>query len=251
METLRASRVAVFGIGGVGSYAVEALARCGVGAIDVFDDDTVCLTNINRQLLAVHSTVGQKKVEAMRDRILDVNPECRVTVHECFYTAQNADEFPLDTYDYVVDAIDTISSKLTLAERAQQAGVPIISCMGAGNKLDPTRFEVADIYETSVCPLAKVMRRECKARGIASLKVVYSKEPPIKPQGRRTELQEKLRLPARHQEDLRHPAADPGERVLCTAGGGVCAGVGGGEGSGAGRRGRTDRGRADGGLRIA
>ena len=181
MEALAASRVAVFGIGGVGSFAAEAIARAGVGAIDIFDDDKVCLTNINRQLIALHSTIGKPKVEVMRDRILDINPRCNVTAHACFYSAETADSVDLAVYDYIVDAIDTVSCKLLLIERATAAGVPIISCMGAGNKLDPTRLEVADITKTSVCPLARVMRKELKARGIAHLKVVYSREEAIKP----------------------------------------------------------------------
>jgi len=181
MNKLKNAAVAVFGIGGVGSYAVEALARSGVGALALFDDDKVCLSNINRQLFATRDTVGRVKVEAAKERILSINPECRVETQQCFYTARNAGEYDLSGYSYIVDAIDTVSSKLTLIERAKAAGVPVISCMGAGNKLDPTRFEVADIYETSVCPLAKVMRRELRARGIDSLKVVYSKEEPIKP----------------------------------------------------------------------
>jgi tRNA A37 threonylcarbamoyladenosine dehydratase len=181
MARLNNSTVAVFGIGGVGSFAVEALARSGLGGIALFDDDKVCLTNINRQLIATRKTIGRKKVEVMKERILEINPKCRVEANECFYTAQNASEYDLTKYDYIVDAIDTVSSKLTLIEEAKKAGAPVISCMGAGNKLDPTRFEVADIYQTSVCPLAKVMRRELKARGIESLKVVYSKEEVLKP----------------------------------------------------------------------
>ena len=182
MEKLEHSAVAVFGIGGVGSFAAEALARCGVGTLALFDDDKVCLTNINRQLIATRKTVGRKKVEVMKERILDINPQCVVEAHECFYTADNAGEFDFSRYDYIVDAIDTVSSKLTLIERARDAGVPVISCMGAGNKLDPTRFEVTDIYKTSVCPLAKVMRRELRKRGIDSLKVVYSREEVMAPQ---------------------------------------------------------------------
>jgi len=178
MKILSSSLVAVFGIGGVGSYAAEALARSGVGGIAIFDDDTVCLTNINRQLIATTSTVGKSKVEVMRDRILDINPSAVVEVNAAFYSADNADAFDLSRYSYIIDAIDTVSSKLVLIERARAAGVPIISCMGAGNKLDPTAFEVSDIYKTSVCPLAKVMRKELRARGIESLKVVYSKEIP-------------------------------------------------------------------------
>jgi len=181
MEALAGARVAVFGVGGVGSFAAEAIARAGIGAIDLFDDDKVCLTNINRQLIALHSTIGQKKVEVMRARILDINPRCRVNAFECFYGAETADQFDLCEYDYIIDAIDTVSSKLLLIERAYAAGIPIISCMGAGNKLDPTRLEVADIYKTSVCPLARVMRKELKARGIPALKVVYSREEAIKP----------------------------------------------------------------------
>jgi tRNA A37 threonylcarbamoyladenosine dehydratase len=181
MERLSAARVAVFGIGGVGSFAAEALARAGIGALDLFDDDKVCLTNINRQLIATHKTIGQKKVEVMRERILDINPKCNVTALECFYGADNAEEYDLSVYDYIVDAIDTVSSKLLLIERAHLVNVPVISCMGAGNKLDPTRFTVADIYATSVCPLARVMRRELKKRGIPAHKVVYSTEEAIQP----------------------------------------------------------------------
>ena len=182
MDALAGARVAVFGVGGVGSFAAEAIARAGIGAIDLFDDDRVCLTNINRQLIALHSTIGQKKVEVMKARTLDINPRCRVNAFECFYSAETADQFDLGDYDYIIDAIDTVSSKLLLIEHAYAAGVPIISCMGAGNKLDPTRLEVADIYKTSVCPLARVMRKELKARGIPALKVVYSREEAIKPQ---------------------------------------------------------------------
>ena len=179
MQTLSTSFVAVFGIGGVGSFAAEALARSGVGGIALFDDDTVCMTNINRQLIATLSTVGKPKVEVMRDRILDINASAKVEVNAVFYGADNADEYDLSHYSYIIDAIDTVSSKLVLIERAKAANVPIISCMGAGNKLDPTSFEVSDIYKTSVCPLAKVMRRELRARGVESLKVVYSRELPI------------------------------------------------------------------------
>ena len=181
MQTLAGARVAVFGIGGVGSFAAEALARAGIGSIDVFDDDKVCLTNINRQLIALHSTIGKQKVEVMRERILDINPRCAVTAYACFYSAETAGSVDLTCYDYIIDAIDTVSCKLLLIERANAAGVRIISCMGAGNKLDPTRLEVADLYKTSVCPLARVMRKELKARGIPKLKVVYSREEAIKP----------------------------------------------------------------------
>ncbi len=181
MDKLKRSKVAVFGIGGVGSFAAEAIVRSGVGGIALFDNDIVSITNINRQLIATHSTMGKKKAQVMKERALDINPECLVEAFDCFYTAENAAEFGLSKYDYIVDAIDTVSSKLTLIEQAKKADVPVISSMGAGNKLDPAKFEVADIYETSICPLAKVMRRELKKRGIDSLKVVYSKEEPLKP----------------------------------------------------------------------
>lgn len=181
VNKLKHSSVAVFGIGGVGSFTVEALIRGGIGNITIIDSDEVCPSNINRQLIATNTTIGRPKVEVMRDRILEINPEARVMIYQTFYTADNACEFDLSKYDYIVDAIDTVSSKLILIENAKASSVPIISCMGAGNKLDPTRFEVADIYETSVCPLAKVMRYELRKRGIESLKVVYSQESPIKP----------------------------------------------------------------------
>ena len=178
---LRAARVAVFGIGGVGGHVVEALARSGIGALDLIDDDKVCPSNLNRQLIALHSTLGQYKVDAARDRVLDIDPTIRVQTWKAFYTPETADQFDFTQYDYVVDAIDTVSGKLSLAVQAQAAGVPIISCMGAGNKLDPTRLEVTDLYKTSVCPLARVMRAECRKRGIRKLKVVYSKEPAMTP----------------------------------------------------------------------
>ena len=181
METLAGARVAVFGIGGVGSYTVEALVRSGVGAIDVIDNDKVSLTNINRQIYATHKTVGRYKVEVAAERIAEINPACKVTVHKAFYMPDTQNEFDFTEYDYIVDAIDTVTGKITIIENAQKCATPVISAMGAGNKLDPTAFEVADIYKTSVCPLAKVMRRELKKRGIKKLKVVYSKEEPIKP----------------------------------------------------------------------
>lgn len=183
MERLAAARVAVFGIGGVGGYAVEALARSGVGALDLIDDDRVCLTNLNRQLHATVKTVGRCKVDVAAERIHDINPEARVNVRKIFYLPETAGQFDFSEYDYIVDAIDTVTGKLALVMNAERAGVPIISSMGAGNKLDPAAFEVADIYDTSVCPLAKVMRRELKRRGIKSLKVVYSKEKPLTPAG--------------------------------------------------------------------
>lgn len=162
MEKLADSRVAVFGIGGVGGYTVEALVRSGVGKLDLIDDDKVCLTNLNRQIIATRSTVGKYKVDVMKDRILDINPKAEVNVHKCFYLPETKDEFDFSQYDYVVDAVDTVTAKIQLVMEAKEAGVPIISSMGAGNKLDPTAFQVADIYKTSVCPLAKVMRRELK-----------------------------------------------------------------------------------------
>lgn len=181
MEKLKNSRVAVFGIGGVGGHTVEALVRSGIGAIDLIDNDEVCLTNVNRQIFATLSTVGKPKVEVAKERIADVNPECMVTVHQKFYTPETSNEFDFSKYDYVVDAIDTVTGKIELVMQSDKAGVPIISSMGAGNKIDPTAFEVADIYKTSVCPLAKVMRYELKRKGIKHLKVVYSKEQPMKP----------------------------------------------------------------------
>ena len=181
MEKLKNARVAVFGIGGVGGYAVEALARSGVGALDLIDDDLVCLTNINRQIIATTKTVGRHKVDVAEERVHDINPHCVVRTYKTFYMPETADQFDFKEYDYIIDAIDTVTGKLELIVRAQEAGTPIISSMGAGNKLDPTAFEVADLYKTSVCPLAKVMRRECRKRGIKHLKVVYSKEEPIRP----------------------------------------------------------------------
>ena len=181
MEKLYQSRVAVFGIGGVGGYTVEALARSGIGTLDIIDDDRVCLTNVNRQIFATRKTVGQYKVDVAEVRILEINPKAVVHKYKTFYSPETADQFDFTQYDYVVDAIDTVTGKLELVEQAQKAGVPIISSMGAGNKVDPTAFEVADIYATSVCPLARVMRRELKKRGIQNLKVVYSKEPPLTP----------------------------------------------------------------------
>ncbi len=181
METLKNSRVAVFGIGGVGGYTVEALARSGVGTLDLVDDDKICLTNINRQIYATTKTVGEYKVDVAAERIREINPHAVVNTYKTFYLPETADTFDFSSYDYIVDAVDTVTAKLELVVNAKGAGVPIISAMGAGNKLDPTAFEVADIYSTSVCPLARVMRRELKKRGIESLKVVYSKEEPLTP----------------------------------------------------------------------
>lgn len=181
MERLRDARVAVFGIGGVGGYTVEALARSGVGTLDLIDDDKVCLTNINRQIYATTKTVGKYKVDVAKERILEINPEAKVNIYKTFYLPDTAEQFDFSQYNYIVDAIDTVSGKLQLVVQAEKADVPIISSMGAGNKMDPTAFQVADIYKTSVCPLAKVMRRELKKRGIDHLKVVYSKEKPLVP----------------------------------------------------------------------
>ena len=181
MDKLAGSKVAVFGIGGVGGYVCEALVRSGVGAFDLIDDDKVCLTNLNRQIIATRSTVGKYKTDVMRDRMLDINPNVEVEVHKCFFLPENADEFPWDSYDYVVDAVDTVTAKIALVMKCKEKNIPIISSMGAGNKLDGSQFKVADIYKTKVCPLAKVMRRELKKRGVKKLKVVYSEEIPTRP----------------------------------------------------------------------
>ena len=181
MDKLAGSKVAVFGIGVVGGYVCEALVRSGVGAFDLIDDDKVCLTNLNRQIIATRSTVGKYKTDVMRDRMLDINPNVEVEVHKCFFLPENADDFPWDSYDYVVDAVDTVTAKIALVMKCKEKNIPIISSMGAGNKLDGSQFKVADIYKTKVCPLAKVMRRELKKRGVKKLKVVYSEEIPTRP----------------------------------------------------------------------
>ena len=181
IEKMSNSRVAVFGIGGVGGYVCEALVRSGVGAFDLIDDDKVCLTNLNRQIIATRKTVGKYKVNVMKERMLDINPKVDVRVHKCFFLPENADDFPFEEYDYVVDAVDTVTAKLEIIVRAKSLNIPVISAMGAGNKLDASRFKVADIYKTQMDPLAKVMRRELKKRNIKHLKVVYSDEQPIKP----------------------------------------------------------------------
>lgn len=180
VEKLADCRVAVFGVGGVGSYAVEALARAGVGALDLIDSDKFEITNLNRQLYALHSTIGQYKVDVAAQRIADINPNCKVKVYKVFYLPETANQFDFSQYDYIIDAIDTVAGKISLIEAADKLKVPVISAMGAGNKVDPAQFEVADIYQTTVCPLAKVMRKELSKRGISKLKVVYSKEKPIK-----------------------------------------------------------------------
>ncbi len=180
VEKLKDMKVAVFGVGGVGGYVVEALARCGVGTLVLTDNDTVSLSNINRQIIALHSTVGRLKTEVMKERILDINPEANVEIHNCFYLPDNHDDYDFGNYDYVIDCIDTVAAKIDIVLEAQKAGTPIICSMGTGNKLDPTRLEIEDIYKTSVCPLARVMRTELKKRGVKKLKVLYSKEEPIK-----------------------------------------------------------------------
>ena len=182
VSKLASSRVAVFGIGGVGSFVVEALARAGVGTIDLIDSDKVCRSNINRQLVALHSTLGRYKTEVAKERILDINPDAIVNEYRCFYLPEEEDKFPFSEFDYIVDAVDTVTAKIGLAMAGRDLGVPVISIMGTGNKINPSMFEVCDIYDTAVCPLAKVMRRELKKRGVKSLKCVYSKEKPIKPE---------------------------------------------------------------------
>lgn len=183
LERLAGARVAVFGIGGVGGYTVEALARGGVGKLDLVDSDRISLSNLNRQLLALHSTLGMRKVDVAKARVLDINPRAEVTLWPLFYSRETAEQFDFSQYDYIVDAIDTVSAKLLLVERAANAGTPIISCMGTGNKLNPAEFQVADISGTSMCPLARVMRRELGKRGIRHLKVVYSREEALRPTG--------------------------------------------------------------------
>lgn len=183
MEKLSGARVAVFGIGGVGGYVCEALARSGVGALDLIDSDKVSLTNLNRQIIATHETIGRYKTEVMQERILSINPQAVVKAYQCFFLPENAGQFPFASYDYVVDAVDTVTAKIALVLKAREENVPVISSMGAGNKLDASRFRVADIYETKVCPLARVMRRELKKRHVDHLKVVYSEEEPVSPRG--------------------------------------------------------------------
>ena len=181
MESLNSKRVAVFGIGGVGGYVCEALVRSGIGSFDLIDDDKVCITNLNRQIIATRKTLGKYKVAVMRDRMLEINPDAKIEIHKCFFLPENADDFAFSEYDYIVDAVDTVTAKIELIMRAQKEGVPIISAMGAGNKLDAGRLKIADIYDTKICPLARVMRRELKKRNVKKLKVVYSDEQPIRP----------------------------------------------------------------------
>ena len=185
LKKLANSRVAVFGIGGVGGYVVEALARAGVGALYLIDNDEVNITNINRQIIALHSTIGKSKVEVAKERVLDINPKVNIKIYKTFFTPETSDEFDFSQYDYVVDAIDTVTGKIELVMKSQEVNAPIISCLGTGNKIHPEMFEISDIYKTSVCPLAKVMRTELKKRGVKKLKVLYSKETPIKKEGQR------------------------------------------------------------------
>lgn len=196
IEKLKGARVAVFGAGGVGCAVIEALARAGIGAIDIIDNDTYSQTNLNRQLFATVDTIGQKKTDIAALRIASINPDCKVVKHDMFYLPENADKLPLEAYDYIVDAIDTVSAKIELAVRAQKLGVPIISSMGTGNKLDATAFEIDDIYKTSVCPLARVLRIKLKERGVKRLKVVYSKEAPLTPKEKLTALNTRRDIPA-------------------------------------------------------
>lgn len=183
MQKIAAARVAVFGVGGVGGFVVEALARTGVGALDLIDNDTVCLTNLNRQIIATRDTIGQYKVDVAKERVLSINPDCKVTTYKTFFLPETAGMFDFKNYDYVVDAIDTVTGKIAIIEKANETGVPVISSMGAGNKTDPTAFKVSDLYDTSVCPLAKVMRKECKKRALKNVKVVYSAEKAVKQKG--------------------------------------------------------------------
>ena len=193
MEKLAAARVCIFGIGGVGGYVAEALARSGIGHLELVDNDVVCLSNLNRQIIATHETLGQYKVDVMKERILSINPDAEVVTHRCFYLPETQAQFDFTNYDYVVDAIDTVAGKIALVLQAEESGTPVISSMGAGNKLDPAGFQVADIFQTTVCPLAKVMRRELKKRGVEKLKVVYSKELPVAVQNDAESLQSSSR----------------------------------------------------------
>lgn len=195
LQGLSNKRVAVFGVGGVGGYVVEALARSGVGAIDLIDNDVVSVSNINRQIIALTDTVGKPKTEVMQERIAKINPDCKVICHNLFYLPEVAEQFPFDSYDYIVDAVDTVTAKIDLIVQAKKRRIPIISSMGTGNKLSPSMLEIADIYETSVCPLARVMRKELKARNIDSCKVVYSKEEPIKPLFGEKQTEERRAIP--------------------------------------------------------
>ena len=230
MEKLQRAKVAVFGIGGVGGYAAEALARCGVGSLVLVDHDRVAVSNLNRQIIALHSTMGRDKADVMAERIRDINPQISVEAVRCFYLPETADRFDFTGYSYVVDAVDTVTAKLEIIQRAKKTGVPVISCMGAGNKTDPTRFRVSDISETSVCPLAKVMRRECRKRGIQNLKVVYSVQEPIRPEAKDGRMQgmEEERKEVSSCQDKSLPGTKarrkdtPGSTVFAPAAAGLC-----------------------------
>ncbi len=217
MERLYAARVAVFGVGGVGGYAAEALARSGVGAIDLIDDDRISLSNLNRQIIATTKTLGRLKTEVMRERILEINPEASVQIHNCFFLPETCGRFDFSAYSYVVDAVDTVTAKIAIVMAAKEAGVPVISSMGAGNKMDPTAFEVADIYKTSVCPLAKVMRRELKKRNVKSLKVVYSREAPLRPRKNEGMKEEKESRPVPDQPMYKEKRQVPGSNAFVPA----------------------------------
>ena len=219
MDRLSNAKVAVFGIGGVGGYVVEALARSGVGSFVLVDDDKVCLTNINRQIIATRKTVGKYKVDVMKERILEINPDADVEVRKCFYLPENAHEFPFEEYSYVVDAVDTVTAKIEIIMRAKAAEIPVISCMGAGNKLDASAFQVADIYKTKMCPLAKVMRRELKARGVKKLKVVYSEEKAGTSAGRyEYQLQTALCMSSGNGQKMYRKKRHPGKHCICSVG---------------------------------
>lgn len=192
IEALADKRVAIFGIGGVGGYVCESLVRTGIGHFELIDNDCVSLTNLNRQIIATQATIGKPKVEVMKERMLEINPNADIVIHQCFFLPENADEFPFETYDYVVDAVDTVTAKIEIIMRCKELDIPVISAMGAGNKLDPSRFQVTDIYKTTMCPLAKVMRHEMKKRGVKKLKVVYSDEKPVEPEGNIDELKDEI-----------------------------------------------------------
>lgn len=217
MQKLSHSRVAIFGIGGVGGYVVEALARTGVGSFVLVDSDTVSLTNLNRQIIATYDTIGKYKTQVMKERILSINPKAQVEVRNCFYLPENAHEFDFRTYSYVVDAVDTVTAKIEIIMRARECGVPVISCMGAGNKVNPGAFEVTDLYRTTMCPLAKVMRRELKKRGVEKLKVVYSPEKPIKPETGRLSGQENEEKMMQGDESIIKKRSVPGSVVFAPA----------------------------------
>lgn len=220
MDRLKNVRVAVFGIGGVGGYVCEALVRTGVGYFDLIDDDKVCLTNLNRQIIATRKTVGKYKTEVMKERMLEINPDVKVEIHDCFFLPENAKDFPFEEYDYIVDAVDTVTAKIALVMKAKEMNIPIISSMGAGNKLDASKFEVADIYKTSVCPLAKVMRRELKKRGVKKLKVVYSRGRTDQTgRGYGDQLPLKLYLSAGSKAQVYGAPGDSGKCGICAVGG--------------------------------